>query len=119
MKASDFWRQCSGRRFHVRRFGREEQVYGLGLQDVARCFTREKADMVAHALEERAIAEEIDQFTQAAKKAGLRSTLDDYLEAMTLLRGFRFEGDGLLVSRVRSVLAKVEELERRLKGIGQ
>lgn len=48
-----------GRRFHVRIFGDEWQVYGLGVEHIAICLRRECADMVADALEFHAAELEI------------------------------------------------------------
>lgn len=49
--ASDFPPHPDGRRFHVREFGREWQVHGLGLAHVCMCSSVRMADIVAEALE--------------------------------------------------------------------
>ena len=60
MKPSDFPRfeRGDGKRFHVRIFCQEWQVYGQGLIHVAMCMTEGMANMVADALEAAAELEE-------------------------------------------------------------
>ena len=52
--ASDFEPHPDGKRFHVREFGTEWQVYGRGLIHVCCCTNVRMADMVAAALEDAA-----------------------------------------------------------------
>ena len=60
MKFSNFERheRGDGKRFHVRMFCQEWQVYGVGLQHICMCMTMEMADMIADALEAQAELEE-------------------------------------------------------------
>ena len=51
-----------GRRFHVRIFGKEWQVYGVGVEHIAMCATVENADMVANALE--AVGDTFDRLSK-------------------------------------------------------
>ena len=53
-KPSDFEPHRDGKRFHVREFGTEHQVYGRGLVHVCMCTNVRMADMVAAALEDAA-----------------------------------------------------------------
>ncbi len=48
---ADFPPQHDGKRFHVRWFGREYQVYGIGVLHVCLCPDARRANMVADALE--------------------------------------------------------------------